>query len=215
MKKHILTLTLTMTILLSHLCADASGNNLIYLGSWDQEVSKIQNSLSYKGYFSHEVTGYYGTITEKAVKKFQSDNGLASDGIVGPKTRSALYSEFTEGDTYWLARIVHAEAQGESYAGKLAVANCVLNRVRSREYPNTIYEVIFDKKHGVQYQPTINGAIYNSPSSEAMKAAKSAVNGNNNVGKSMFFFNPKKSTSNWISKNRTYYTTIGNHKFYL
>jgi N-acetylmuramoyl-L-alanine amidase len=128
---------------------------------------------------------------------------------------STNQTNYSENDLYWLSRIIHAEASGEPFDGKVAVGNVVLNRVRSKNYPNTVYGVIFDKKHGVQYQPTINGAIYNSPSSESMKAAKAAVNGNNNVGKSMFFFNPKKSTSNWISKNRTYYTTIGNHKFYL
>ncbi len=190
--------------------------NLLYLGSWDSEVKTVQQILQDKGYFNHEVTGYYGTITKSAVKSFQKDCDIVIDGIVGSQTRAKLYGDaYTEDDLYWLSRLVHAEAQGEGYNGMLAVANCVLNRVESKDFPDTVKGVIFDRKYGVQYQPTANGAIYNTPSDTAVKAAKSALEGANNIGKSMYFFNPKKATSNWISKNRTYYATIGNHKFYL
>ncbi len=190
--------------------------NLLYLGSWDSEVSTVQKILQNKGYFNHEVTGYYGTITKSAVENFQKDCNIRIDGIVGSQTRGKLYgSPYSEDDLYWLSRIVHAEAQGEGYQGMLAVANCVLNRVESKDFPDTVKGVIFDRKHGVQYQPTANGTIYNTPSSVATGAAKAALEGTNNIGKSMYFFNPKKATSNWIVNNRTYYTTIGNHAFYL
>lgn len=215
MKKFISTITLTMTLISSSLPSNASTQDLIYLGSWHSEVPTIQKTLSEKGYFNHEVTGYYGNITKNAVTKFQSDCGIAADGIVGPITRSKLYSSYSSDDVYWLSRIVHAEAEGESYAGKVAVANCVLNRVKHKEFPNTIYSVIFDKKYGVQYQPTVNGRIYNTPGQESVSAAKAALSGYNNVGNSMYFYNPKKSTNNWISNNRTYFSTIGNHNFHL
>ena len=216
MKKFISTMALTMTVLSSSLMTNAKTQDLIYLGSWHSEVPAIQKILSEKGYFNHEVTGYYGNITKNAVTRFQTDCGIAADGIVGPITRSKLYSNnYSNDDVYWLSRIVHAEAQGESYEGKVAVANCVLNRVKSSEFPNSIYSVIFDKKYGTQYQPTANGTIYNTPGTESVNAAKAALNGYNNVGKSMYFYNPKKTSSNWISNNRAYYTTIGNHNFHL
>lgn len=215
MKRFILISALIVTIFSAKPNSTEAAADLIYIGSRHSEVPKIQQVLSGKGYFNHEVTGYYGIITKNAVMNFQNDCGIAADGIVGPITRSKLYSEYNDGDIYWLARIVHAEAQGESYEGKVAVANCILNRVQSREYPNTVYGVIFDKKYGVQYQPTVNGTIYNTPNAESTKAAKAAINGYNNVGNSMFFYNPRKSTSNWIANNRAYYTTIGNHNFHL
>ena len=115
----------------------------------------------------------------------------------------------------WLSRIVYAESRGESDAGKLAVANVILNRVRSPQFPNTILEVIFDRKFGVQYTPTINGAIYNTPNRASIMAAKRALHGQNNIGASLYFFNPRIASTNWIARNRTYYATIGNHAFYL
>lgn len=123
--------------------------------------------------------------------------------------------KYSSDDIYWLSRIVNAEAGGESANGKLAVANVILNRVKSNEFPKTIKEVIFDKNYGYQFTPVMNGTIYNNPSTESINAAISALNGNNNIGSALYFLNPSKSTSTWILKNRTYYTTIGLHKFYL
>lgn len=61
------------------------------LGDEGNTVSKIQNLLSKYGYLnSGNVTGYYGEITEKAVKSFQTQNGLASDGTVGAMTMAKL-----------------------------------------------------------------------------------------------------------------------------
>lgn len=61
------------------------------LGDEGTTVSKIQNLLSKYGYLnSGNVTGYYGEITEKAVKSFQTQNGLSSDGTVGAMTMAKL-----------------------------------------------------------------------------------------------------------------------------
>ena len=115
----------------------------------------------------------------------------------------------------WLSRIIHAESRGEPIDGKIAVGNVILNRVKSHEFPNTIYNVIFDRKPSVQFEPIINGSIYNSPGKDSIKAAKHALSGTDVAGKSLYFFNPKIATSSWISKNRPYFKTIHNHDFYL
>jgi N-acetylmuramoyl-L-alanine amidase len=138
------------------------------------------------------------------------------DGIVGPQTREKLFgSSHNETDLYWLSRIIHAEAKGESYKGKVAVGNTVLNRVKSKDFPNTVKGVIFDSKYGVQYTPVANNTIYNTPDQSSINAAKDALSGVNYVGNSMYFYNPRTATSSWISKNRPYYATIGNHNFHL
>lgn len=122
---------------------------------------------------------------------------------------------YTNEDLYWLSRLVHAEAQSEPYEGKLAVANVILNRVKSNEFPNSIKGVIFDRTHSVQFTPTVNGEIYKTPSSESEKAALEALQGNNNAKNILYFLNPKKSPVNWITKNRNYAFTISNHNFYF
>lgn len=116
---------------------------------------------------------------------------------------------------YWLSRIIEAEASGEPYKGKVAVGEVILNRVESKEFPNTIWKVIFDDTYAIQFEPVANGTIYNTPSDESIKAAKEALRGSNYVGESLYFLNPKIAVSNWITKNRDYYATIANHDFYL
>ena len=138
---------------------------------------------------------------------------ISKSGLnVSPECIAAKYSK---DDLMWLARLVEAESCGEPITGQIAVANVVLNRVASREYPDTIYGVIFDRKHGVQFQPTANGTIYNTPSRSCVIAAKRALAGENNIGNCMYFLNKSIATSTWIVENRDYYTTINNHSFYV
>ena len=117
-------------------------------------------------------------------------------------------------EVYWLSRIISAESAGEPFDGKVAVGNVVLNRVRSSQYPNTIYGVIFDKRYGTQFSPVSFGTIYRTPSAESVIAAKICLEGYTLSEDILFFMNPRLSTSNWISKNRPFAFTIGNHDFY-
>lgn len=122
---------------------------------------------------------------------------------------------YGDDEIYWLAKIISCESEDEPIKGKVAVGNVVLNRVRSEEYPDTIYSVIFDKKHGYQFQPVENGSINKEPVQEAYLAAKLCLEGENVVGNCKYFLNPKIATSNWIPLNKSYFTTIGNHDFYF
>jgi hypothetical protein len=124
------------------------------------------------------------------------------------------FNGYSEQDLYWLSRIVEAEANGESYASKLGVANVIINRKKSNLYPSTIKSVIFDQKHGVQFTPILNGAVYNTPSDTSRLAALEALEGRNNASDTLFFLNPSYATSKWVQTNRQYAFTIGGHNYY-
>ena len=127
-------------------------------------------------------------------------------------TGSSAYKD----SVYWLARIIQAESGAEPYRGKLAVGNVILNRVASTDFPNSIYGVIFDRKNGIQFTPVANGTIYNTPSAESIRAAEECLAGTRVVGNCLYFFNPKTATkASWIVQNCRYYTSIGDHDFYL
>lgn len=202
----------------------------LYFGMYNEGVRALQNALKARGYFRGTATAYYGHVTEKAVIAFQIDHGLRIDGIAGPQTQNVLFNSKSAASTttdrnsmtakqrddiFWLARIIHAESQGEPYKGKVAVGSVIMNRVKSNQFPNTIYNVIFEYYYDIpQFSPVADGTIYNNPNAESLKAAEEAYWGSKPVGNALYFFNPKKAAGNWIVKNRQYITTIGNHAFY-
>ena len=143
---------------------------------------------------------------------WDSATGTARMELQGSTPAHAAYEEE---DLYWLSRIISAESRGESLLGQMAVGNVVLNRVASEHYPNTVKEVVFDTRYGVQFEPTANGTVYDEPTQTSVLAAKLCLEGARVVGDCLYFYAPALSAGTWIVNNCTYYTTIGCHKFYL
>ena len=188
-------------------------------GSTGSEVTQIQPKLKRWGYYSGAIDGIYGSKTLAAVKWFQSKNGLTVDGIAGTKTLQAMgiYSSSTtsgssstnSNDVNLLARLVYGEARGEPYAGQVAVAAVVLNRVKSSSFPNTIAGVIYQKG---AFNVVDDGQINLSPNSTAKKAAQDALNGWDPSYGAIYYFNPNTATNKWIW-SRPMTVTIGKHRF--
>ena len=104
-------------------------------GSNSEEVKQIQTKLKRWGYYNGEIDGIYGSKTLAAVKWFQSKNGLSVDGIAGPKTLAAMgiFSSSIQNnkaksnsDLNLLARLVYAEARGESYTRTGRSGSCCI-----------------------------------------------------------------------------------------
>lgn len=184
------------------------------LGSRGDEVRAIQKKLKSLGYYTGSVDGIYGVGTRNAVKAFQKSCGLTQDGIAGSKTLLYLgldnsSSGYSSSDINLLAKIISAEARGESYTGQVAVGAVVLNRVASSSFPDTI--------SGVVYQQGAFDAVRDSNWSQAVtssakKAAQDAINGWDPTGGALYYYNPKKTSNKWIL-SRPVIKTIGNHVF--
>ena len=121
---------------------------------------------------------------------------------------------YREDELYWMSRIISAESRGEPLLGKLAVGTVVLNRVASGEFPDSIYDVIFDTKWGVQFQPVANGTVYDEPTEESVLAAKLVLDGARAAGDSLYFLAPDLTDNHWTMENREFVVTIGCHWFY-
>lgn len=182
------------------------------------DTTEVQKRLKKWGYYTGNVDGINGPKTKAAVKSFQRRYGLTADGVVGPLTAakmgisvkaSASSSNYNSNDRYLLAKVIYAEARGESYTGQVAIAAVVLNRVEDSRFPNTIA--------GVIYQPwaftAVNdGQINLEPNQKAYQAADDALNGWDPTYGSIYYYNPDTATSKWI-RSTTYVTKIGKHIF--
>ena len=197
---------------------------VLEVGSRGDDVTRVQKKLIQWGYLSGSADGRYGEATRRAVAAFQAKNNLAADGRVGPKTAAAMGLSLSGGsgggavaasstvisaDHRLLARLVYAEARGESYKGQVAVAAVVLNRVASASFPNTISGVIYQSG---AFSCVSNGSINNTPDNSAVRAALDALNGWDPTGGCLYYYNPKKTSDKWI-RTRTVKTVIGNHSF--
>lgn len=112
-----------------------------------------------------------------------------------------------------LAKIIHAEARGESFEGQVAVGAVILNRISSPYFPKTIPEVILQKNNRVyQFSPVGDGSINLDPDEKALKAAEQALAGKDPTGGALFFYNPDISKDTWIL-TLPVLTKIGNHVF--
>lgn len=108
-----------------------------------------------------------------------------------------------------LARLVHAEAEGEPFEGKVAVADVVLNRVENEQFPDTIKEVIYQRN---AFEPVQNGSINEPPNKDAIEAVDQALVDQEKNQELLYFYNPNTATSDWIF-SREVVKKIGNHAF--
>ena len=195
---------------------------VISQGSRGETVKLIQQKLKRWGYYNGAIDGIYGSSTKKAVKYFQSKNGLTADGIVGNKTLAALGislsgssqtsssgTSYSNTDVTLLARLIYGEARGENFTGQVAVGAVVMNRVKSSSFPNTISGVIYQP---YAFTAVADGQINLSPDATAIKAAKQAMNGYDPTYGAIYYYNPAIATSTWIFSRKTT-ITIGNHVF--
>ena len=107
-----------------------------------------------------------------------------------------------------------AEAQNEPLSCMIGVGNVVLNRVASDEYPDNVFDVIFDEKYGQQFEPVGNGTVYADPTEEAIIATYLVLEGYNTVGGSMYFLNPHLADDTWFRTDLQFCCTLGLMDFY-
>lgn len=125
--------------------------------------------------------------------------------------------EISDDDLWILACIIDWESGWEPYEGKLAVANIVLNRVRSSHYPNTVSDVVYAKS---QFSGVMSGGEISSRfakrladgprTDECMEAALEALSGKNNIG----IYTAFNGTQYIDFSVVTDFVIIGGHCFY-
>jgi peptidoglycan hydrolase-like protein with peptidoglycan-binding domain len=95
---------------------------LLSVGSRGTDVTALQEYLRAKGHMTEASTGYFGTLTEAAVKKLQAANNIVASGdaastgygAVGPKTRATIASLCSSSATPSVAAPVEQCAQATS-----------------------------------------------------------------------------------------------------
>jgi N-acetylmuramoyl-L-alanine amidase len=216
------------------------GSRILQIGTRGEDVMVLQEFLNEQGYRDDHVNGIFGPLTKGSLMSFQEDNGLRVDGVAGKDTielikeiqgkteetvsitsttesvtaNAASEFNFTAAEMDLFARIVHAESEGESFEGQVAVAATILNRIRSDRYPNTMSGVVYQVESGkYQYSPVLDGRINRPAGESAKRAILVALNGEDPTGGATGFYNPAKTSNMWV-RSQPVTRTIGNHVFF-
>lgn len=123
-------------------------------------------------------------------------------------------THYPQEDVYWLSRIIYAETKDQPMAGLIGVGNVVYNRLNSDDFPDTVFDVIFDRKHTVQFDPAATGGVLGEPDERSVIAAYLCFEGYNTVGDSLYFVNPDKGDSGWFEQALEPVISLGDHDFY-
>lgn len=164
----------------------------------------------------------YG-ITAAALR---AANNLSSDATIYPNqsltipkatTSSGSKStglQLSQNDLELLARLVTAESNGEPFEGQVAVAATIINRLQDPLYPKTIAGIIYQVDNGrYQYSPVLDGRINGPASASAYRAVQSACSGWDPSYGANGFYNPTKTSNNWV-RSQPVTIVIGNHIFF-
>lgn len=123
--------------------------------------------------------------------------------------------DWSSEETYLLAKLAMAEAEGESVEGKALVILVVLNRVWSDSFPNTIEEVILQNNgEAYQFSVTMDGGRWWNvePNEECYEAVNLVISGWNESQNALYFESESEST--WHQEHLDFLFKYGNHYFY-
>lgn len=118
-----------------------------------------------------------------------------------------------------LLNIVEAECTGGDEKSKLLVADVILNRVRDEHFPDSVYDVVWQKLGGTaQFSPTQDGRMGRLEITDStISAVNRAVDGED-ISKGALFFMAREYSSEsnveWFDEKLTYLYSYGGHDFY-
>lgn len=148
---------------------------------------------------------------EAAAAAAQAQTNATGDSSTPVATTQQAPVAASYDDAYLLACLVSMEAGNEPYEGQLAVANVVMNRLRSGYYGSSIRDVIYARgQFPSVYGSVMTGYLNNGPLPQAQQAANEALAGVNNIGGYTGFINVRYA--NYAAYGD--YTIIGNHCFH-
>jgi N-acetylmuramoyl-L-alanine amidase len=173
-------------------------------GSTSKASNGAEKHVIKQGESIWDIAKQYGVPIQTLKEVNNNENNVAEPGktVIIPHVMN-------ESDKELLARLVHAEAKGEPYRGKVAVAGVVLNRLDSGEFPDSVRDVIYQKN---QFSPVGDGSINKAAGKDAVRAVNEAIAIHGYTNDALYFWNPSISDSEWMKKLDCI-KIIGGHHF--
>ena len=166
-----------------------------------------------------------------SLKTLKQKTEVDVDVVINPKDKPKknkktkkiknVLTTISEKELFFFAQCVEIEAEGEGVNGKLAVANVLINRKNSENFPNTYEQIVSQSNNGYYQFCSYSGDTWGTKdiSEETYEAIHMALNGKNNVGNATYFCNLKYCEGGWFTTAENSgkikrVVEIGQHTFY-
>ena len=170
--------------------------------------AKVQLSADTNGYISSKYASI-GPVPAAAVDAKEESAALSASGN-GTSAAPSYVISATEDEIYLMAACVAMETGDDRYEDQLAVASCIVNRVKSKKWGKTISDVIYaDGQFPGATSGLLDKYLAKGPSKSCIKATKDALAGSNNIGDYLFFKAAKHASTGSYS---SYKIVGGNSK---
>ena len=194
--------------------------NMIKVITEKEHTSKVNESYSNETTVSCASNSCVSNMVtfEPQVKEEPEESEEPEELEETSEVKADCYPEFTyskdwsEEESYLLAKIAMAEAEGCSTQIKTLIIMCVLNRVESDEFPDTIEEVIFQKN---QFSPISNGRWDRvEPNEDCYEAVRLVMEAEYDYSEGAMYFENCASEDNWHSRNLEFLYKLEGIRFY-
>lgn len=188
-----------------------------------EKTTAVKKAAAAKKETDASVTETKDTSSKKAVQaaaKSKVDSSSTKEKTIkdtAKKTKNKI--KLNEEDTGVLQRIVEAEATGEDIKGKMLVANVILNRVKNKDFPDSVKAVVFQRSGSTyQFSPIKDGRYYSVKISESTKKAVNRVLQGEDYSQGALYFSARiradKNSMSWFDRHLTYLFKYGGHEFF-
>lgn len=159
-------------------------------------------------------------VRRSALNRIALGKGTSQIGGVGYYAQQTVRENHMASEDYYsLLRIVEAEATGGDIKSKILIANVVLNRVADSRFPDTIYDVVWEKEGGTaQFSPTEDGRIYSvAITDDTYEAVDRALDGEDYSEGALFFMarsSAEAHNKEWFDGTLQRLFEYGGHEYY-
>ena len=152
--------------------------------------------------------------TEETGEEYKAESA-PEDEIEQITEEEAEAISLSDRDYQVLLKIVQAEAGGCDQKGRILVANVILNRVESDEFPDSVTEVVYEKQ---QFSPVSDGSLNRCKvSQETVEAVEAALAGEDYSEGALYFMNRKTASGKnvrWFDNHLDFLFKHGSHEFF-
>lgn len=184
-----------------------------------EELSRSSKAQEVSG-AGEEILVGASKANRREVNRMTIEKGMEQAGAVGYSASQIVKDNHMPVEDYdALLRIVEAEATGGDMKSKILVANVVLNRVNNSHFPDSIYDVVWERVNGdPQFSPTADGRIDSvTISDETIEAVDRALNGEDYSEGALYFIARSSADQinvNWFDTKLQKLFVYGGHEFF-